>query len=140
GGARRGRTAGVSRLVETQARSASAGTSPALALRACVRIVTNRLTPAVRPHTQAQPARDQPNAREERQHMLTAEGCRQRRQRFLRALDPFPAEGVVVLADPLHLTYLANFYVDPVSSGAAYGGFLVLRPDGHATLIHGGRL
>jgi Xaa-Pro aminopeptidase len=72
--------------------------------------------------------------------MLTAEGCRQRRQRFAQGLDPFPTEGFVVLADPLHLVYLANFYVDPISSGAAYGGFLILRRDGHATLLHDGRL
>jgi Xaa-Pro dipeptidase len=72
--------------------------------------------------------------------MLTAEGCRQRRQRFLSGLDPFPAEGVVVLRDPLHLIYLANFYVDPISSGAAYGGFLLLGKDGHSTLLYDSRL
>jgi hypothetical protein len=72
--------------------------------------------------------------------MLSAAGCRQRRQRFLQRLDPFPAEGFVVLADPLHLIYLANFVVDPISSGAAFGGFLVLNRDGHSLLIHDHRL
>jgi Xaa-Pro aminopeptidase len=72
--------------------------------------------------------------------MLSVEGCRQRRQRFVQKLDPFPAAGYVVLADPMHLIYLANFYVDPISSGASFGGFLVLRKDGHATLLHDHRL
>jgi Xaa-Pro aminopeptidase len=45
-----------------------------------------------------------------------------------------------VLSDPLHLCYLANFYVDPFSLGADFGGLLVLRPDGHATLYHDKRL
>jgi Xaa-Pro aminopeptidase len=72
--------------------------------------------------------------------MLSVEGCRQRRQRLLERLDPFPGEGFVVLADPQHLMYLADFAVDPISSGAAFGGFLVLRKDGHALLIHDHRL
>ncbi len=72
--------------------------------------------------------------------MLSVEGCRQRRRRFVQRLDPFPAEGFVVLADPLHLIYLANFYVDPISSGAAFGGFLILSKDGHSLLIHDHRL
>jgi hypothetical protein len=46
----------------------------------------------------------------------------------------------LVLADPIHLRYLANFHVDPFSLGADYGGLLVLRPDGHATLYHDRRL
>ena len=33
----------------------------------------------------------------------------------------------LVLADPLHLRYLANFYVDPFSLGADFGGLLVVR-------------
>src|SRR5262245_30019015 len=56
-------------------------------------------------------------------NMLSVEGCRQRRQWFLHKLDPFPAEGYAVLADPMHLIYLANFCVDPISSGASFGGF-----------------
>ena len=72
--------------------------------------------------------------------MLSVEGCRQRRQRFVQALAPFPREGFIVLADPIHLVYLANFFVDPISSGASYGGFLILRPDGHAALLYDHRL
>ena len=36
--------------------------------------------------------------------------------------------------------YLANFSVDPFSLGAGFRGFLLLRNDGHATLIHDNRL
>jgi Xaa-Pro aminopeptidase len=46
----------------------------------------------------------------------------------------------LVLMDPVHLRYLANFHVDPFSLGADFGGVLVLRPDGHATLYHDRRL
>src|SRR5437868_1027317 len=69
--------------------------------------------------------------------MLTAEGCRARRQRFLDRLKPAHA---VVLADPLHLRYFANFSVDAVSSSADFGGLLVVRPDGHSTLFHDHKL
>lgn len=69
--------------------------------------------------------------------MLTADGCRARRRRFLDELKPTSA---VVLADPLHLRYLANFHVDGISLGADFGGVLVLQPDGHATLHHDNRL
>src|SRR4051812_7123146 len=69
--------------------------------------------------------------------MLTAEGCRARRQRFLDRLKPTHA---VVLADPLHLRYFANLYVDGVSSSADFGGLLVLQPDGRATLYHDSKL
>ncbi len=69
--------------------------------------------------------------------MLTAEGCKARRLRFLDRLKPTHA---VVLADPLHLRYFANFHVDAVSMSADFGGMLVLRPDGHATLFHDSKL
>src|SRR5438094_723733 len=69
--------------------------------------------------------------------MLTAEGCRSRRRRLLDALKP---AGPVVLADPVHLRYLANLPVAAMSLGADLRGLLVLRPDGHATLIHDNRL
>ncbi len=76
--------------------------------------------------------------------MLTADGCRQRRQRLLQRLQTDHPEaltgGRLVLGDPLHLMYLANFFVDPFSLGGGFGGLLVLRPDGHATLIHDDRL
>lgn len=72
--------------------------------------------------------------------MLSAEGCRQRRQRFQQQLNPKLARETLVLADPLHLMYLANFHVDPFSLGAGFGGILQLRPDGATTLIYDNRL
>jgi Xaa-Pro aminopeptidase len=72
--------------------------------------------------------------------MLSAEGCRQRRLRLWQQLDPKPESDHLRLADPIHLMYLANFYVDPFSLGGGFGGFLLLRKDGHATLIHDNRL
>jgi hypothetical protein len=74
--------------------------------------------------------------------MLTAEGCRQRRQRFWQELDgDLGTHGDHVrLADPLHLLYLANFHVDPISLNAGFGGVLILRRDGHTRLLHDDRL
>jgi hypothetical protein len=72
--------------------------------------------------------------------MLTAEGCRARRERFWQSLDPRPEADHLRLADPIHLTYLANFFVDPFSLGAGFGGYLLVRRDGHAKLIHDNRL
>jgi hypothetical protein len=72
--------------------------------------------------------------------MLSAEGCRQRRLRFWQQLDPKPDSDHLRLGDPIHLMYLANFYVDPFSLGAGFGGYLLLRNDGHTTLIHDNRL
>ena len=72
--------------------------------------------------------------------MLSAEGCRQRRQRLWQRLDPKPDSDHLRLADPLHLMYLASFHVDPFSLGADYGGYLLIRKDGQAKLIHDNRL
>jgi hypothetical protein len=72
--------------------------------------------------------------------MLSAEGCRQRRQRVWQQLDPPPEGDHLRLADPIHLMYLANFHVDPFSLGAGFGGFLLLRKDGEARLLHDNRL
>jgi Xaa-Pro dipeptidase len=69
--------------------------------------------------------------------VLTAEGCRARRQRFLDHLRPIQP---VLLADPINLRYLANYYVDQFSLGADFGGLLLLRPDGHAKLFHDNRM
>jgi Xaa-Pro aminopeptidase len=69
--------------------------------------------------------------------MLTAEGCRARRQRLVQRLGVAQS---VVLADPLHLCYFANFHVDAISSSADFGGLLVIRPDGHGTLYHDHKL
>jgi hypothetical protein len=68
--------------------------------------------------------------------MLTAEGCRQRRQRLWERLDPPPESDHLRLTDPVHLVYLANFSVDPFSLGAGFGGCLLLRRDGYGKLLH----
>jgi Xaa-Pro aminopeptidase len=75
-----------------------------------------------------------------RDAMLTAEGCRQRRQRFLERLDPRPQGDHIRLGDPLHLAYLAGFHVDPISLNAGFGAVLILREDGHTRLLHDDRL
>src|SRR5438874_9053695 len=72
--------------------------------------------------------------------MLTAEGCRQRRLRFWQQLDRQPDADYLLLADPIHLVYLANCWVDPISLGAWFRGYLLLRKDGHAKLLHDSRL
>lgn len=72
--------------------------------------------------------------------MLTAEGCRQRRVRLWQQLNPAPEGDHLVLGDPIHLMYLANFFVDPFSLGAGFRGYLLVRKDGHAKLIHDNRL
>ena len=59
--------------------------------------------------------------------MITADGCRQRRLRLWQQLDPKPDSDHLRLADPIHLAYLANFHVDPISSAAEFGGYLLLR-------------
>jgi Xaa-Pro aminopeptidase len=72
--------------------------------------------------------------------MLSAEGCRQRRQRLWQRLDPPPEHDYLLLADPIHLVYLANCYVDPFSLGAGFRGYLLVRTDGHAKLLYDNRL
>jgi hypothetical protein len=72
--------------------------------------------------------------------MPTAEGCRQRRLRFWERLGKDIVGESVLLGDPHHLMYLANFHVDPFSLGADFGGLLELRRDGSATLWHDNRL
>jgi Xaa-Pro aminopeptidase len=71
--------------------------------------------------------------------MLSADGCRRRRERFWQALGRQFEGDHVRLADPLHLIYLANFHVEPISLNAGFGGTLVLRRDGHARLLHDDR-
>src|SRR5262245_51402590 len=71
--------------------------------------------------------------------MLTAEGCRQRRQRLWQRLDPPPDSDHLRLVDPIHLMYLANFHVDPISLSGGFGGVLLLRKDGQAKLLFDNR-
>lgn len=72
--------------------------------------------------------------------MLTADGCRQRRQRLWQNLEPAPESDYLLLADPIHLAYLANFHVDPFSLGGGFRGYLLVRKDGQAKLIHDDRM
>jgi Xaa-Pro dipeptidase len=72
--------------------------------------------------------------------MLSAEGCRQRRLRFWQQFDAKPDADYLLLADPIHLMYLANFWVDPISLNAGFRGYLLLRKDGGAKLLFDNRL
>ncbi|HTK75267.1 MAG TPA: Xaa-Pro peptidase family protein [Gemmataceae bacterium] len=72
--------------------------------------------------------------------MLTADGCRQRRQRLWNGFDSKPVGDFVVLADPTHLRYFANFFVDPISQSAEFGGVLLVHRDGSATAVYDHRL
>jgi Xaa-Pro dipeptidase len=72
--------------------------------------------------------------------MLTAEGCRQRRVALWQKLDPPPESDHLVLADPIHLMYLANFCDDPISLGAGFPSYLLLRRDGQAKLLYDNRM
>lgn len=71
--------------------------------------------------------------------MLTAEGCRRRRERLWSRLDPPPESDYLLLSDPIHLVYFANYWVDPISLGAWFPGYLLIRKDGHAKLLHDNR-
>ncbi|MFO0967850.1 MAG: Xaa-Pro peptidase family protein [Gemmataceae bacterium] len=71
--------------------------------------------------------------------MLTAEGCRQRRLRLWERLDPPPEADYLLLSDPVHLVYLANFWVDPISLGAGFPAFLLVRRDGFAKVLQENR-
>ena len=71
--------------------------------------------------------------------MLTAEGCRTRRERLWQKLDPPPETDYLLLSDPIHLVYFANYWVDPISLGAGFPAYLMIRKDGHAKLLHENR-
>ncbi len=67
--------------------------------------------------------------------------CFQRRQSFCRAWKErgghsFP----LYLAEPVHLSYLTGFWVDPFSLGAGFGAILQLFEDGTGILTHHDRL
>jgi Xaa-Pro dipeptidase len=65
--------------------------------------------------------------------MLTAEGCKARRRRLWDAL-PSPCD-VLVIADPQHLVYFANLFINAFTFRAAEAGaFLILEPD-RATVV-----
>lgn len=65
--------------------------------------------------------------------MLTKAGCLARRQRLWQAL-PDAVEWVLV-ADPRHVHYLSNFWVNPLSFSAGERAWLVLERSGKATLL-----
>jgi Xaa-Pro aminopeptidase len=65
--------------------------------------------------------------------MLTEQGCLVRRRRLWDAL-PEEIEWVLV-ADPRHVQYLANFWVQPLSFSGGERGLLLLERKGQATLF-----
>ena len=69
--------------------------------------------------------------------MITEDGCLNRR---LRLLDQLRPSSPVVLANPIHLRYFANFFIEAISQHAEFGAFLVIQPDGSTTLFHDSKL
>jgi Xaa-Pro aminopeptidase len=65
--------------------------------------------------------------------MLTKDGCLARRQRLWDSL-PADVEWVLV-ADPRHVHYFSNFWIQPFSFSAGERGWLLLERDGKATLL-----
>jgi Xaa-Pro dipeptidase len=69
--------------------------------------------------------------------MLTAEGCSSRRKRFIDRLRP---TSPIVLTNPVHLCYFANYYVEPISQHADFGALLAVEPDGRSVLFHDSKM
>ncbi|MCA9069350.1 MAG: aminopeptidase P family protein [Planctomycetaceae bacterium] len=65
--------------------------------------------------------------------MLTKEGCLARRKRLWDAVGD-DLEWLLI-ADPRHVLYLANFWVNPLSFSGGERGLLLLERDGGATLF-----
>lgn len=65
--------------------------------------------------------------------MLTLEGCQSRRKRLWDAV-PANVEWLLI-TDPRHVQYLANFWVQPLSFSAGERGLLLLERSGQATLL-----
>lgn len=65
--------------------------------------------------------------------MLTEVGCKSRRERLFSKL-PADIEWVLV-ADPRHVMYLANFWVQPISFSHGERAMLLVERDGKATLL-----
>ena len=72
--------------------------------------------------------------------MLTAEWCAIRRKRFLEQFGNEKSFQWICISHPLHLNYLSNFFVDPISLNAGYSGLLMLREDGFSRIYHDDRL
>ncbi len=65
--------------------------------------------------------------------MLTADGCLARRYRLWDAL---PQEyDWVLIADPRHVHYFSNFWVNPISFSTCERGLLLLERSGQSTLM-----
>jgi len=65
--------------------------------------------------------------------MLTSEGCQARRRRLWNAV---PAEVEwLLIADPRHVHYLSNFWVEPLSFSGGERGLLLLEREAGATLL-----
>jgi Xaa-Pro aminopeptidase len=65
--------------------------------------------------------------------MLTADGCLARR---FRLWDALPADYEwVLIADPRHVHYFSNFWVNPISFSTCERGLLLLERSGRATLV-----
>ncbi len=66
--------------------------------------------------------------------MITAEGCRERRERLWASLRPKP--GHILLAEPIHLAWLTGFYVSPfVFRTQSAPAYLLLDAGGASTLV-----
>jgi Xaa-Pro aminopeptidase len=65
--------------------------------------------------------------------MLTQEGCLARRKRLWDSL-PADVEWILV-ADPRHVQYLCNFWVQPLSFSGGERGWLCLERSGRTTLL-----
>jgi Xaa-Pro aminopeptidase len=66
--------------------------------------------------------------------MLTPDGCRDRRARLWAALEEKP--DWILLSEPRHLMYFANFYATPfVFRTQNASALLILGPDGTSTLV-----
>ena len=66
--------------------------------------------------------------------MITAEGCQQRRRRLWASLADKP--DFILIAEPQHLVYLANYFPSPyVFRTANSQAVLILGQDGSSTLV-----
>ncbi len=66
--------------------------------------------------------------------MLTAEGCRMRRERLWAALEDQP--DWILIADPKHVTYFTGHFATPfIFSSATGGAMLILGADGSSVLV-----
>ncbi|MCX7666954.1 MAG: Xaa-Pro peptidase family protein [Gemmataceae bacterium] len=72
--------------------------------------------------------------------MITAAGCRQRREDLFQRLHRELGADRFLFTDPITLRYLANFGPDPISLNAEFSGVLLLCSGGEAHLICDNRL